>query len=52
MPNCNYLENMEISIFKMFRKNVISNIINTDMSKHFDLIKKFDKKICKKNENN
>ena len=51
-PNCNFLENMEISTFKTFRKNVISNIINTDMSKHFDLLKKFDKKFCKQHDDN
>ena len=50
-PDCNYLENIEATTFKLFRKSVISNILNTDMSKHFDLLKKFDKKILKLEKN-
>eukprot|EP00828_Plagiopyla_frontata_P042444 TRINITY_DN6330_c0_g1_i2.p1 TRINITY_DN6330_c0_g1~~TRINITY_DN6330_c0_g1_i2.p1 ORF type:complete len:349 (-),score=60.56 TRINITY_DN6330_c0_g1_i2:192-1238(-) len=47
----NFLENLETATFIAFRKNVISNIINTDMSKHFNLLKKFDKKILEKKKN-
>ena len=50
-PESNFLENLETATFISFRKNVISNIINTDMSKHFNLLKKFDKNILEKKKN-
>ena len=50
-PENNFLENLETATFISFRKNVISNIINTDMSKHFNLLRKFEKKILSKKKN-
>ena len=41
IPENNFLENLETATFIALRKNVISNIINTDMSKHFLLMRKF-----------
>lgn len=37
----NFLQNMDIETFYVFKKNVIHNILNTDMKQHFCLLEKF-----------
>ncbi|CAD8122639.1 unnamed protein product [Paramecium sonneborni] len=41
-PQCNILINLNQQQFRNFRKGLISNILSTDMSEHFTLLKDFE----------
>ena len=50
-PELNFLSNISNSLFKTVRSNIISNILATDMKRHFDLLKSFQLKYPKWMEN-
>ncbi len=41
----NILEKISDGLYLNFRKFVVSNILSTDMKKHFDLLKKFETRL-------
>ncbi len=41
----NILENISDGLYLNFRKFVVSNILSTDMKKHFELLKKFETRL-------
>ena len=50
-PELNFLSNISNAMFKLLRTYLISNILATDMKKHFDLLKQFQLKFPKWIEN-
>lgn len=46
----NILENVSEQDYKLIRKRMISNILHTDIKKHFDLIKDFEFQLKDSNE--
>ena len=50
-PELNFLTNISNSLFKTLRSELISNILATDMKRHFDLLKSFQLKYPKWMEN-
>lgn len=50
-PELNFLSNISNADFKYCRNFLISNILATDMKKHFDLLKQFQLKFPKWMEN-
>jgi CheY-like chemotaxis protein/HPt (histidine-containing phosphotransfer) domain-containing protein len=44
-PECNAVENLQSDEYKEFRRNVISNILATDMAHHFEIISKFQTRL-------
>ncbi len=49
LPQCNIFEKMESFDFQYLRKNMINNILSTDMKEHFMILHNFELKLKESN---